>query len=487
MDEKEIENLTRNGIKKALELQKERKALDAEALLQQCLKIWDEKHEKTLQAISFFYMGEERPDLGELYLKKCIKYFPENLQAKHLLAACYRMQGQQETGINYLLEVEKQFPDDLVTKSNLCMFYKDFGKHNKAIEILTKVLEKDTTNAPIMNNLAIVYGELGNTTKAESLLKESLSIDPNNPRTIANLFNCLASQNKYEEAWKLHDCRFINDKQLSWVFETKLPILSSLEEVENKRILVFCEQGIGDNVMFSRYLPELQKKIDFTVCVDDIRDSWFSALGYKTFNKNKDPIVGNFDALIGIQSLPRILNLGYIPEPISPIILPKKNLIKKIGLCWSGNGLAACDVWRSIHFELLKEYLPEKYEYFSFVQHHEPRMHPDTKRMYDYSKGFDPNKIKCFSKEMENITSTMNLLKDMDLLITVDTFIAHLSASMNIQTWIINRINTDWRWGNEGSRTLWYKSARIFRQKEFGNWTHPLEEIKEALEKSLFN
>lgn len=89
------------------------------------------------------------------------------------------------------------------------------------------------------------------------------------------------------------------------------------------------------------------------------------------------------------------------------------------------------------------------------------------------------------SAELTDFAETAALIESLDMVITVDTAVAHLAGALGKPVWMLNRISTDWRWGQEGQRCGWYPSMRIFRQQVHLSWAEPIGELADALEQWL--
>ena len=232
---------------------------------------------------------------------------------------------------------------------------------------------------------------------------------------------------------------------------------------ERGTVLVNADFGMGDTIHFARFLPLMNEHVSKLIlrCDHDLA----SLLDVEVVSSN-DPIP-ECDYLTHMMALPRLFGLREFSG--KPYLSPKHPLpgsiamldqmkFTKIGLCWAGNPANPRDESRSLPQNLLG-----KFEFgvpvFHLVKHL-----PCPKELVDF-RGY-----------MRNWNDTAHVLSRLDLVISVDTAVAHLAGALGVPTWLLLPTNPDWRWGNSGEKTCWYDSIKIFRQKDCG-WEEVLDEV----------
>jgi ADP-heptose:LPS heptosyltransferase len=144
----------------------------------------------------------------------------------------------------------------------------------------------------------------------------------------------------------------------------------------------------------------------------------------------------------------------------------------KVGLVWSGSTSHNNNRFRSTSPEMLLPLLQmEKLSWF--LLHVDPQSLEAAKKL--------PAQLHLPLKESDDFADTAAVIANLDLVISVDTSVAHLAAGLGKPTWILLPANPDWRWGLSGEQTLWYPSARLFRQKTLGDWQPVIEDIRDKL------
>ena len=328
-------------------------------------------------------------------------------------------------------------------------------------------------------------------------LSNLIEAGSNQPEIHFNLSLLLLLKGDFENGWYNYEYRmFCKD------YNPPVPIrrfkqpLWRGEDLKGKSIFIYEEQGIGDTFQFSRYILYLKqffnvKNVIFG-CRSKIVDifhgeesGWQGAIDKLLFPGDKFPI---FDTYSSLLSLPYIFSKSSINIPHkSPYLKAKKKLIDfykikiaelfssdvyKVGICWQGNNKNINDVDRSItlnYFESL--FGLENIKFFSL------------------QKGFGEEQIRKFGYEeliidwSENLdfTNTAALIENLDLVITIDTSIAHLSGAMGKQTWVLLPLIPDFRWMLNSEDSFWYPSMKLYRQVKSNEW----ESVVYRLEKSL--
>jgi hypothetical protein len=153
----------------------------------------------------------------------------------------------------------------------------------------------------------------------------------------------------------------------------------------------------------------------------------------------------------------------------------QKNNLLNVGICWLGSDTLEEHFKRSIGFEIIKP-LFELPINFHVVQ---KEINPDEKNIL---KGLDVN---CYDDIIHSFFDTASVIDCMDLVITIDTSVAHLSATLNKNTWILIPFVPDWRWGLDRNDCPWYSTTSLYRQTIPSSWAEPLKNIIKDLKKLI--
>ena len=185
------------------------------------------------------------------------------------------------------------------------------------------------------------------------------------------------------------------------------------------------------------------------------------------------------------MSLPLALKteLQTIPSQTSYLLIPSYHQIRwaqkigdrprpRIGLVWSGAASHSNDLKRSIPLEILSVILDRRYEFHVLQKEF---------RAHDHALLRSLPELQIHANEIRDFADTAGLLGQMDLLITVDTSVAHLAGALGRPTWILIPYCPDFRWLLDRSDSPWYPSVRLFRQESPGDWVGVLEKVRLAL------
>ena len=312
-----------------------------------------------------------------------------------------------------------------------------------------------------------------------------------------NLATCYLSIGDYERGWQAYECRHLtlNQKKFS------RPLLHGTDNIDGKIIYVHPEQGLGDYLQFCRYIPMLvEMGAVVWLEVPEALRSIMPTLSVK-FKEVKQPVDG-YDYHCPIMSLPYVFktDTSSIPSPKKYLSAqPKKiehfekKLLNKVhyrvGIVWEGGYRPdQPKVWnlqksRSIELKIFLEITSLKIDVIS-LQKGESALE-QLKLIKSEDSKLD---ILDLSNELHDFSDTAALIENLDLVITVDTSVAHLSGALGKETWILNRYNTCWRWfSDHRTSSPWYPSVRIFTQKEPGQWEGVMSEVVIELKNYIKN
>jgi tetratricopeptide (TPR) repeat protein len=405
---------------------------------------------------------------------------------------------------DYKSALEKGF-NTFETFYNLANCLYELGLYKDAIHFFNISATLNPTAPEIYNNMWLIY-RYTDVSKARDCLMHALKIKPDYDEAQYNLAIFYLSIGEYEEGWQAYENRyklkqfnFYKDKyQLNILREHSPPWIGKCD-VKGKVLYIYPEQGFGDFIQFCRYLPILES-MGAIIWLEIPNPLKSITISLDCKFKLVENIESGFDYHCPIMSLPLALktNIKNIPAPKKYLHAETEKInawgeklgTKKrfrIGLVWQG-GFHRNDprAWiinrrRNININLLKELLTQDIEIFSL------------------QKGADAVKeLEIFKKENTHITihdhsdmlldfsDTAALIENLDLVITVDTAVAHLAGSLGKETWILNRFDTCWRWfSDHRTSSPWYPSVRVFTQKEPGEWEDIVSELVQEVKKYI--
>jgi hypothetical protein len=286
----------------------------------------------------------------------------------------------------------------------------------------------------------------------------------------------------YKEGWRLYEWRRQTKETKNNYKVYDQPIWLGKESLQNQILLVESEQGFGDIIQFCRYIPMLEK-LGAKVILE-IPKTLTSLI--KTLHGNflvieKGQTLPSFDYHIPILSLPLAFQtmINNIPASIPYLYSDKtktdywnKRLNKKtklrVGLVWSGSIIHKNDKNRSLLLKDLEPILQLPFEFHSLQK---------EIRENDLSTLNKFNKIYQHQDELNDFSDTAGLIEEMDLIISVDTSVAHLAGALGKDVWILLPYHPDYRWMLDRYDSPWYPTCTLFRQSKIDDWSDPILEI----------
>jgi tetratricopeptide (TPR) repeat protein len=332
------------------------------------------------------------------------------------------------------------------------------------------------------------YGfALGNLNRMEEALvsyDHALSLQPDDREALWNRALALLVLGRFEEGWLAYEYRNLRHKTLAARKYPK-PLWWGKEPLENQHLYVYWEQGLGDTIQFARYaLLAVAAGARVTLSVQDPLRRLFQdcAPDVTVIGQNEAP--AEFDLHCPLLSLPLAFGTrletipafenGYLTAPSEDVMrwdqrLPKGR--RRIGLVWSGSQTHANDTNRSLALtKLLPLFTPDD-DWVSLQK--EIR---DTDRAALEACG-----IMDVSGELGDFADTGALIASLDLVISVDTSVAHLAGALGKPTWVMLPFAPDFRWLLDREDSPWYPKMRLFRQSRAGDWDGVVARIGEAL------
>ena len=282
--------------------------------------------------------------------------------------------------------------------------------------------------------------------------------------------------------------------QVRWKTATFAPVKRQFDQalwlgeapIAGKRLLVHNEQGLGDSIQFSRFVTSAAQagaQVIYEV-EEPLYGLMQSLSGVHTLVRQREPLPA-FDYFCPVMSLPVALGtrLDNIPAPV-PYLQAHADKVShwrerlgkvsgpRIGLVWSGSPSHKGDRHRSIALSHLVEALPTGPQYLSLQK---------ELRETDRVALTQWQHLRHFGDEIADFSDTAALCTLMDLVIAVDTSVAHLAGALGTPTWLLLPHLPDWRWLLDRSDTPWYPQMRLFRQERVGDWGRVLQNVRTQL------
>ena len=365
---------------------------------------------------------------------------------------------------------------------NRGIVYGWLGKYHKAIADYARAIELEPDSEPAHLGRAVILAALGNFEDAVKDADYVLAMNPGSGDAHYNKALSLLSMGQYAEGFREHEWRF-GTKSVLGQHRFKKPMWQG--EKTSKRILVHCEQGLGDNLQLCRYLDNM-KHLNVTIEAPKQLSRLFEVFGFPVVERGL-PL--EFDLHCPMMSLAAIFGttLETVPKQFPYLRAEKDDIAhwkralsgltgKKVGVSWS-SGVRLEQVI-AVTMQRRKS-IPTKdfaglldVPGISFVSLQKEEPHDGV-----IPSLYDP------MPQVRDLADTAAIIANLDLVVTVDSAVAHLAGAMGKPVWVLNRYDICWRWLSGETESPWYDNVKIYRQHAPMKWDGVLSELKEDLEK----
>jgi lipoprotein NlpI len=371
--------------------------------------------------------------------------------------------------------------------------FQELKQYDKALASYGKAISLKPDYEQAWSNRGNALQELKQYDKALASYDKAISLKPNYADAYWNKSLVQLLTSDFQGGWTNYEYRWLR-KEAGKKPHQQFPSLTSLNDLKSSTVLVWYEQGLGDTIQFSRYvtlLANLGANVVFDVQgpLKSLLKQSFPGIRIIT----RDEAVSGIDFQVPLMSLPLLFKteLQTIPRSASYLKVDplkvenwKTKLVSgdklKVGLVWNGGfrpnqpELWGVNERRNIPIKIISNGLREVDVVFYSLQKGDPAESEIKNHELDY---FPKRNFVNMSDELLDFADTAALIENLDLVISVDTSTAHLSAALGKPTWLLNRNDTCWRWLRDRQDSPWYPSVKIFRQPEVGDWESVIQDV----------
>lgn len=426
----------------------------------------------------------------------------ENADIYNCLITCLFEIRAYNKAIEYTQKMKELYPDDLRSTINQIKALTQKGKMLEAEKLCVETLQTNMDSASLWmqlgflkeliyvddksakecykqaakcgNNMAyfntaVSCNKLCEFEEAEENFKKALELFPEDENVNASYGMCLLKQRKFKEGYELFYNRdnYIKSSEKNW--------WKPYEKLEDN-LVIFCDQGLGDHIQFIRYLPFLKEKnivVDSNKSLIKLFSENYPDAKFVEYKDKK----GDWQT-IRITDLAFALGMDFDNIPFSEGYLKSetadiKNDKLKVGLCWEAG---AAGIRNMIHRTINVKYFEPMFE-MKNVQVYSLQYKDSMGGNEKYPQMIN---LAC---DFKDFSDTAKALMAMDVVVTVDTSVAHLAGALGVKTYLLLPYVPDWRWFDDNKTTAWYKSVEIFKQTNPISWEEQISEIIKHLSK----
>ena len=435
-----------------------------------------------------------RLDGAEAHYRQVLRTNPDSVEACNNLGVVLQAQGKLEAAVACYQQALILQPTYADVHHNLGNVLQEQGKLEAAVACYQQALILKPTYAEVHNNLGNVLEEQGKLEAAVLCYRQALALKPSYAMAHWNLALALLHAGSFEQGFREYEWRWQAEKFL----KRNARVVRSQpfwdgSDFRKKTLLLFAEQGYGDTIQFIRYVPLVAKRGGRVIvaCQPELVSLLASVSGIAQVLNDKERLA-DFDIHAPLLSLPLAFatTLDTVPAQI-PYIIADRSRVEvwrerlrtnrktlNVGVAWAGHPLFMNDHnrKRSCPFSMFASLAKVRNVNFYSLQKGEAE-----KVASEPPEGMAFIDMTAF---LNDFADTAALINNLDLVISIDTAVAHLAGAMGKPVWTLLPYVPDWRWLSDRDDSPWYPTMRLFRQERPGDWPGVFARV--AGELSLF-
>jgi protein O-GlcNAc transferase len=430
--------------------------------------------------------------------KQALNLRPDNAVVECNYALTLHKMKRYAEAVAHFTKASNLAPSYSEAFAGLGASYAELGDYQQAILANEKAIQVKPDYVEAINNLGVYLMTLARYDKAVEAFEKTIKLKPNHATARYNRGIVKLLSGDYPQGFRDYEERYSPKRKNK--DRTILPHIFAPrwhgEDIRGKTILIWQEQGVGDAIQsagFTRYLQQMGAKVWFAT-VETLSPvlatcPWID----RVVLKSEVGGLTGFDCWVMALSLPYLLEItpqNY--EASTPYFfadaskktkwqtldsqsagIQKQGL--KIGLVWAGNPDHVNDKYRSMS---ASDLLP--LSQLSGVQWYSLQVNETESNLL--ANQFSATSV---GHLLNDYSDTASFLKELDLLVTVDTSVAHLAGALQVPTYLMLAANPDWRWLSQGPSTHWYSGVTLIRQERLGQWETVVESVKKAISNKL--
>jgi tetratricopeptide (TPR) repeat protein len=431
---------------------------------------------ETLDNLAGALQAQGQLEEAQACCERALTLRPKRVESHIGLGFVLRAQGRLEEAVVRYRRALALAPDRPETHNNLGVALVELGRLDEAITHHERALAVQPAGAEMHYNLGSALQRQGRYAEALACYERALALKPDYARAHLNRSLVLLLTGNLDEGWPEYKWRFAVN---GYYRNFDRPLWSG-KPLLGQRILVHAEQGFGDTIQFIRFVPAIAERGGSVVL--EVPPSLVrlarTVAGADQVVAAGDPLPA-FDCHCPLLSLPRVLktNLATIPNAVPYLSVPVETSAVwaervatapglRVGIVWAGTTQGAIDL------QLLQPlWEVTGISWFSLqVGAASPGL-----------SSLDGVKIVDLAPWLTDFAETAAAIRHLDLVISVDTSVAHLAGALGRQIWVLLPHVPDWRWLLDRDDSPWYPTARLFRRRKAGDWPDMAHAVAEAL------
>lgn len=423
---------------------------------------------------------------------RSVELRPDHPGGHYNLAVAFHTLKDTESALKHYNHTIALDPKHVKALSNAGVIYHKRNEFERARVYLERALmhQPDFLDAKI--NLGCLLKDMDLLAESDIVLTDAIRQSPECVKAHLNRAITLLSAGNFQEGWEEYEWRWRDDQLTPELRELAGLKWNGEQEIRGRTIFLYAEQGFGDTIQFIRYVPwvvGLGAHVILEV-PPNMLELYSGIKGlYRLVSRTNEP-PKDIDFHCSLMSLPRAFQtrLGTIPTKTPALRITQTRLdhwrqrlsshqAPLIGIAWSGRQTHNNDHNRSLPLASFLKIFDRECCLVSLQKDVRPE---------DLEVAESDARLLLLGGEIETFSDTAAILSNVKLVVSVDTSIAHLSASLGLPTWILLPFNPDFRWLRERTDSPWYPSVRLFRQTQPNDWTDILSVLRGEINRGLW-
>ena len=459
---------------------------------------------------------------AERYFYRALALAPESAEIQLQLGNLFRAQGRQEAALQCCLEAVRLAPGFAQARNNLGNAYRELGKAGEALAEFRQAVALDPGLPEAQFNLGVALQKRGEAGEAMQCYRNALlgrpdfafarlnlgllleeredvdgaiacyagavAADPGLVEAHVNLGMQLLLAGRFAEGWREYEWRLRYPEYSGADVATRAPRWDGAA-LSGRTILLDAEQGFGDAIQFLRYAPMVAERGGQVLlrCAAELGDLFARTAGVTSVHP-RGGALPPFNVVCPLPSLPLVFGttLDAVPAPVPYVRADAGKLARwkdrfsnaadkfKVGLVWASQSQHRTAGEKSVALAALAPLAGVSGVRFYSLQKGE------AARQVERPPG--GMQIEDLDRDLRDFSDTAAVLANLDLVISVDTAVAHLAGAMARPAWTLLKFAPDWRWLLGRGDCPWYPTMRLFRQQAPGAWDVVIEEVAQSLQ-----
>ncbi|MBP0589338.1 glycosyltransferase family protein [Paraburkholderia sp. LEh10] len=422
--------------------------------------------------------------------ERVLTVYPDHAESLHGAAMSLVQTGEHERALRHLARLTQRYPQSAEAHYNRGNLLGQMERYDEELAAYRQAIALKPNFVRAYVNLGVALRDLHRFDEALQQFKKALSIDANDAGARTNRAQTNLLLGEFEHGWREYEWRWLDGTMSHGLPDAKL--WTGNQSLAHKTVLVHCEQGFGDTLQFIRFVDRLS--VMGARVVVRVQEALLPLLhGYP----GAEQVIGEtaplpaFDYHIPMLSLAFALKIrepGFVAD--SPYVHADQPLIDqwddlfaqgderlRVGIVWSGSRTHLNDRNRSIPLAQLMPLFDVNAQFVSLVKD----VREDDRALLDELS--QRGALRDVSGRLASFAETAALITQLDVVICVDTAVAHLAGALGKPVWLALPFTPDWRWQLGRDDSPWYPQMRLFRQTKRNDWSDAVRELQTALAK----